>query len=107
MSLLGSLVEQLGAPYDSVLGLLQVLYMALYYQRNAHSILVRVYLSAAGSHCVSFCPPLAHHPIFPPAIMSAEEVANAFVPHYYQLLDSNPDNLVQLFVSTQCTSTVY
>lgn len=59
-------------------------------------------VSRRTSHCVSFCP-LAHHPIFPPAIMSAEEVANAFVPHYYQLLDSNPDNLVQLFVSTQCT----
>jgi hypothetical protein len=32
--------------------------------------------------------------------MAAEEVAKAFVSHYYQSLDSNPDALVGLFVRT-------
>jgi hypothetical protein len=30
--------------------------------------------------------------------MSAEEVANAFVNHYYNTFDSNPDQLMGLFV---------
>jgi hypothetical protein len=30
--------------------------------------------------------------------MSAEEVANAFVSHYYNTFDSNPDQLMGLFV---------
>jgi hypothetical protein len=33
--------------------------------------------------------------------MSAEEVANAFVNHYYQSLNTNPDALAGLFVSTE------
>jgi hypothetical protein len=32
-------------------------------------------------------------------IMSAEQVANAFVQHYYQTFDSNVQNLAGLFVS--------
>ena len=31
--------------------------------------------------------------------MSAEEVAKAFVQHYYQAFDSNADSLAGLFVS--------
>lgn len=34
--------------------------------------------------------------------MSAEEVANAFVQHYYSTFDSNVDNLASLFVSFVC-----
>jgi hypothetical protein len=33
--------------------------------------------------------------------MSANEVANAFVSHYYQTFDSNVDNLAPLFVRTR------
>ena len=35
--------------------------------------------------------------------MSAEEIANAFITHYYTTLDSNPSQLAGLYVSlTYC-----
>jgi hypothetical protein len=33
--------------------------------------------------------------------MSAEQIANAFVQHYYQTFDGNAQNLAPLFVSRQ------
>eukprot|EP00984_Skeletonema_dohrnii_P016790 scaffold7514_cov112-Skeletonema_dohrnii-CCMP3373.AAC.3 len=37
------------------------------------------------------------------ATMSAEEVANAFVQHFYATFDANADNLGGLFVSNWCS----
>jgi hypothetical protein len=34
--------------------------------------------------------------------MSAEQVANAFVQHYYQTFDTNPNQLTSLFVRNEC-----
>ena len=49
--------------------------------------------------------PWPHNPTLCPLLwysenMSAEEVANAFVAHYYQARDSNPASLAALFVSS-------
>lgn len=48
--------------------------------------------------------PIFHNLLIPPTqrpnnIMSAEEVAQAFVQHFYQAFDSNVDSLAGLFVS--------
>jgi len=63
-------------------------------------------------------PATSHHPNFPlrttPAhatkakktIMSAEEVANAFIAHYYQAFDANADQLAGLYVSIGCVGLV-
>jgi hypothetical protein len=40
--------------------------------------------------------------------MSAEEIANAFITHYYTTLDSNPSQLAGLYVSlTYCDRAVF
>lgn len=46
--------------------------------------------------------------LFCNSIMSAEEIANAFITHYYTTLDSNPSQLAGLYVSlTYCDRAVF